>query len=127
MDEARRLGAKTVAITVNRDAPIAAVADVVIAPVVGAEIVAGSTRMKAGTAQKLILNMISTATMVKLGRVQSNLMVDLRTWSVKLRERAKRIVAQLAHVTLLEAEQALEATDWQVRQAIAWLQSKRAH
>jgi N-acetylmuramic acid 6-phosphate etherase len=126
MDEARRLGAKTVAITVNRDAPIAAVADVVIAPVVGAEIVAGSTRMKAGTAQKLILNMISTATMVKLGRVQSNLMVDLRTWSVKLRERAKRIVAQLAHVTLLEAEQALEATDWQVRQAIAWLQSKRA-
>jgi N-acetylmuramic acid 6-phosphate etherase len=82
--------------------------------------------MKAGTAQKLILNMISTATMVKLGRVQSNLMVDLRTWSVKLRERAKRIVAQLAHVTLLEAEQALEATDWQVRQAIAWLQSKRA-
>jgi N-acetylmuramic acid 6-phosphate etherase len=126
MDEARRLGAKTVAITVNRDAPIAAVADVVIAPVVGAEIVAGSTRMKAGTAQKLILNMISTATMVKLGRVQSNLMVDLRTWSVKLRERAKRIVAQLAHVTLPEAEQALEATDWQVRQAIAWLQSKRA-
>jgi N-acetylmuramic acid 6-phosphate etherase len=53
-------------------------------------------------------------------------MVDLRTWSVKLRERAKRIVAQLSGVTLLEAEQALEATDWQVRQAIAWLQSKRA-
>jgi N-acetylmuramic acid 6-phosphate etherase len=126
MDEARRRGAKTVAITVNRDAPIAAVADVVIAPVVGPEIVAGSTRMKAGTAQKLILNMISTTTMVKLGRVQSNLMVDLRTWSVKLRERAKRIVAQLSGVTLFEAEQALEANGWQVRQAIAWLQSKRA-
>lgn len=122
MDEARRRGAKTVAITVNRDAPIAAVADVVIAPVVGPEIVAGSTRMKAGTAQKLILNMISTATMVRLGRVRSNLMIDLRTWSVKLRERAKRIVAQLAGVTIAEAEQALEANNWEVRKAIAWLQ-----
>ena len=125
MDEARKRGAKTVAITVNRDAPIAAVADVVIAPVVGPEIVAGSTRMKAGTAQKLILNMISTATMVRLGRVRSNLMIDLRTWSVKLRERAKRIVAQLAGVTIPEAEKALEANNWEVRKAISWLQSQR--
>jgi N-acetylmuramic acid 6-phosphate etherase len=125
MDEARKRGAKTVAITVNRDAPIAAVADVVIAPVVGPEIVAGSTRMKAGTAQKLILNMISTATMVRLGRVRSNLMIDLRTWSVKLRERAKRIVAQLAGVSIPEAEKALEANNWEVRKAIAWLQSQR--
>jgi len=125
MDEARKRGAKTVAITVNRDAPIAAVADVVIAPVVGPEIVAGSTRMKAGTAQKLILNMISTATMVRLGRVKSNLMVDLRTWSVKLRERAKRIVAQLAGVSISEAEQALEANNWEVRKAIAYLQARK--
>lgn len=125
MDEARKRGAKTVAITVNRDAPIAAVADVVIAPVVGPEIVAGSTRMKAGTAQKLILNMISTATMVRLGRVRSNLMIDLRTWSVKLRERAKRIVAQLAGVSIPEAEKALEANNWEVRKAITWLQSQR--
>ncbi len=124
MDEAQKRGAKTVAITVNRDAPIAAVADVVIAPVVGPEIVAGSTRMKAGTAQKLILNMISTATMVRLGRVRSNLMIDLRTWSVKLRERAKRIVAQLAGVGVTEAEQALEANNWEVRKAVAWLQTK---
>ena len=125
MDEARKRGAKTVAITVNRDAPIAAVANVVIAPVVGPEIVAGSTRMKAGTAQKLILNMISTATMVRLGRVRSNLMIDLRTWSVKLRERAKRIVAQLAGVSIPEAEKALEANNWEVRKAITWLQSQR--
>ncbi|MFA0784775.1 N-acetylmuramic acid 6-phosphate etherase [Fervidibacter sacchari] len=125
MDEARKRGAKTVAITVNRDAPIAAVADVVIAPVVGPEIVAGSTRMKAGTAQKLILNMISTATMVRLGRVRSNLMIDLRTWSVKLRERAKRIVAQLAGVSIPEAEKALEANNWEVRKAVAWLQSQK--
>lgn len=122
MDEAKRRGAKTVAVTVNRDAPIAAVADVIIAPVVGPEIVAGSTRMKAGTAEKLILNMLSTATMVKLGRVQSNLMVDLRTWSVKLRERAKRIVAQLAGVSLTEAEKALEANEWEVRKTLAALQ-----
>ena len=125
MDEARKQGAKTVAITVNRDAPIASVADVVIAPVVGPEIVAGSTRMKAGTAQKLILNMISTATMVRLGRVRSNLMIDLRTWSVKLRERAKRIVAQLAGVSIPEAERALEANNWEVRKAVAWLQSQK--
>jgi len=125
MDEAKKRGAKTVAITVNRDAPIAAVADVVIAPVVGPEIVAGSTRMKAGTAQKLILNMISTATMVRLGRVRSNLMIDLRTWSVKLRERAKRIVAQLAGVSISEAEQALEANNWEVRKAISWLQGDK--
>lgn len=124
MDEARKLRAKTAAITVNRDAPIAAVADVVIAPVVGPEIVAGSTRMKAGTAQKLILNMISTATMVKLGRVQSNLMVDLRTWSVKLRERAKRIVAQLTGVSLTEAEQALQVNDWEVRRTLAYLRNR---
>jgi N-acetylmuramic acid 6-phosphate etherase len=81
--------------------------------------------MKAGTAQKLILNMISTATMVRLGRVRSNLMIDLRTWSVKLRERAKRIVAQLAGVSIPEAEKALEANNWEVRKAIAWLQSQR--
>ncbi|MCX7966960.1 MAG: N-acetylmuramic acid 6-phosphate etherase [Armatimonadetes bacterium] len=125
MDEAKKRSAKTVAITVNRDAPIASVADVVIAPVVGPEIVAGSTRMKAGTAQKLILNMISTATMVRLGRVRSNLMIDLKTWSVKLRERAKRIVAQLAGVSIPEAEQALEANNWEVRKAISWLQAKK--
>ncbi len=125
MEEARQRGAKTVAITVNRDAPIAAVADVVIAPVVGPEIVAGSTRMKAGTAQKLILNMISTTTMVKLGRVRSNLMIDLRTWSVKLRERAKRIVAQLTGVSLAQAEEALAANNWEVRKAIAYLQAKK--
>jgi N-acetylmuramic acid 6-phosphate etherase len=81
--------------------------------------------MKAGTAQKLILNMISTATMVRLGRVRSNLMIDLRTWSVKLRERAKRIVAQLAGVSIPEAEKALEANNWEVRKAIAWLQLQR--
>ncbi len=125
MDEARQRGAKTVAITVNRDSPIAAVADVVIAPVVGPEIVAGSTRMKAGTAQKLILNMISTATMVKLGRVRSNLMIDLRTWSVKLRERAKRIVAQLTGVSLAQAEEALVANNWEVRKAVAALQEQK--
>lgn len=125
MEEAQKRGAKTVAITVNRDAPIAAVADVVIAPVVGPEIVAGSTRMKAGTAQKLILNMLSTATMVKLGRVRSNLMIDLRTWSVKLRERAKRIVAQLTGVSLQEAEEALRANNWEVRKAVASLQTAK--
>lgn len=121
LDEAKKRGARTVAVTVNRDAPIASVSDLIIAPVVGPEILSGSTRMKAGTAQKMILTMLSTATMVKLGRVQSNLMVDLQTWSVKLRERAKRIVAQISGVSLDEAERALEANNWEVRKALAAL------
>ncbi len=122
MEEAKKRCSKTVAVTANRNSPISSFADVVIAPVVGPEIVTGSTRMKAGTAQKLILNMLSTATMVRLGRVQSNLMVDLRTWSAKLRERAKRIVAHLTGVSLTEAEKALEANQWEVRKALAYLQ-----
>ena len=89
-----------------------------IAPVVGPEVVAGSTRMKTGTAQKLILNMISTATMVRLGRVKGNLMVAVQPKSEKLRERAKRLVAKLADVSNETAENALEDSCWDVGHAI---------
>ncbi|MDW8025402.1 MAG: N-acetylmuramic acid 6-phosphate etherase [Armatimonadota bacterium] len=125
--EAKRRGAKTAAITANRDAPIALHADVVIAPNVGPEVIAGSTRLKAGTAEKLILNMISTTTMVKLGRVKDNLMISVRTWSEKLRERAKRITSLIAGVTVEEAEEALKSCGWEIREAVDFLRSKRRH
>lgn len=124
--KAKSTGAKTAAITANRDAPIALYADVVIAPNVGPEVIAGSTRLKAGTAEKLILNMISTATMIKLGRVRGGLMVGLRTWSKKLRERAKRITSLIAGVTIEEAEEALKACGWEVKEAIDLLRSRQA-
>lgn len=122
--EAKRRGAKTAAITANRDAPITRYADVTIAPNVGPEVIAGSTRLKAGTAEKLILNMISTATMVKLGRVKGNLMISVRTWSEKLRERAKRITAIIAGATIEEAEEALKACGWEIKEAIDLLRSR---
>jgi N-acetylmuramic acid 6-phosphate etherase len=87
----RTVGAATIAVTANPAGGRRLPADVVIAPRVGPEVVTGSTRLKAGTAQKLVLNMLSTATMVRLGKVYENLMVDLRTASRKLEERTKRV------------------------------------
>ena len=92
MRYAQRVGAKTVGLTANPAAPMKPLADVFIAPVVGPEVIAGSSRMKAGTAQKLVLNMLSTATMVRLGRVFSNWMINVRLSNRKLRERGQRIL-----------------------------------
>ena len=89
---ARRLGARTAFITCSPEVAKAIVADVVIHPVVGPEVVTGSTRMKAGTATKLVLNTLTTAAMIRLGKVHGNLMVDLRATNAKLRDRAQRIV-----------------------------------
>jgi N-acetylmuramic acid 6-phosphate etherase len=108
----------TIAITFNRSSELARVADVAIVVDVGPEIIAGSSRMKAGTATKLILNMLSTTTMVKLGRTRDDLMVDLRPTNAKLRERAIRMVAQEAAVPLDEAERRLDRWGWHVRAAI---------
>lgn len=93
---ARSIQAQTIAISCNKQAPILELADIGIAVDVGPEVIAGSTRMKAGTAQKLILNMISTGTMITLGKVYRNLMVDLKVTNRKLAERALRLVMQLA-------------------------------
>jgi N-acetylmuramic acid 6-phosphate etherase len=89
---ARRMGSKTVALTSNPRAPIIRSADVAIVPVVGPEVVAGSTRMKAGTAAKLVLNMLSTATMIRLGRTYSHWMINLRMTNQKLRHRGLEIL-----------------------------------
>lgn len=108
MRYARRRGAKVVALTSNPDAPMKALADVVIHPVVGPEVIAGSSRMKAGTAQKLVLNMLSTATMVRLGRVLSNWMVHVQLTNGKLWKRAQDILVRLAGVSEAEAARALK-------------------
>lgn len=115
---ARSVGAATAGICCNPNAPMTAVVDVAIVAVVGPEVLAGSTRMKAGTAQKMILNMISTAAMVKLGKVYSNLMVDVHPGNRKLVDRAQRIVAEAASIPLNDAAKALAAAGNQVKPAI---------
>ncbi|MDW8448378.1 MAG: anhydro-N-acetylmuramic acid kinase [Anaerolineae bacterium] len=116
--EARARGALTLGLTCNDDTPLHRAADIVIAPVVGPEVISGSTRMKAGTATKLVLNTISTGVMVKLGKTFGNLMVDLQATNSKLRERAKRIVAQACSVSLDEATRLLAQCDGEVKTAI---------
>jgi len=115
---ARERGAATIGISCNPGSPLAAAAAVAITPVVGPEVIAGSTRLKAGTATKLVLNMLSTGAMVRLGKVHGNLMVDLRATSEKLRARARRIVGRLTGCGPEEVERLLEACGWEAKTAI---------
>ena len=118
---ARSLGAFTVGLTCVPDSPITRAAELSIVPVVGPEVLTGSSRLKAGTAQKMVLNMISTATMVGLGYVSGNRMSNMQARNTKLRERAVRIVAAESGRSQTEAQTALEASDWKVPDAIARL------
>ncbi|WP_193016683.1 N-acetylmuramic acid 6-phosphate etherase [Proteus sp. FME41] len=104
---AKSLGAITSAISCNPESPIAKLADIAITPIVGAEVITGSSRMKAGTAQKLILNMITTSAMIKIGKVFGNLMVDVEATNAKLVERQIRIVMQATECERTIAEAAL--------------------
>lgn len=115
---ARQLGCPTAAISCNPGSPIAQEAQVAISPVVGPEALTGSTRMKSGTAQKLVLNMLSTGAMVKLGKVYQNLMVDVKATNVKLVDRACRIVVEATGASRTEAENALSQTEFEVKPAI---------
>lgn len=115
---ARELGALTIALACSEHAEIAALADIALTPVTGPEVVTGSTRMKAGTAQKLVLNMLSTGTMIKLGKVYSNLMVDVKASNKKLEERAIRIVMEGSGCERTEAEKALKGADGHAKLAI---------
>lgn len=121
LEYARRVGALTVAIACNTGSAIGSGADHAIEVVVGAEFVAGSTRLKAGTAQKLVLNMISTITMMRLGKTYGNIMVDLRATNEKLRARAERAVMLVTECTAAEAADALAASDGSVKTAILML------
>ena len=111
------------ALACNKNSLIGQVADIAIEPQVGPEVITGSTRLKSGTAQKLILNMLSTASMIRMGKVYQNLMVDLTASNLKLEARAQRIVMQATEVSAEQAASALMAADQQVKLAIFMLLS----
>ena len=118
---ARQIGAKTLYLTCNPRQEINLEVDVAICPVVGPEVVMGSTRMKAGTATKLVLNMITTTAMIRLGKVYENMMVDLRMTSKKLEERSKRTVMNVTGVSYDEATRNLEAAGGHVKTALVMI------
>lgn len=115
---AREIGALTVALACNAPAPILELAEHPLAAVVGPEVITGSTRMKAGTAQKMILNMLSTSVMIGLGKVYGNLMVDVQVTNQKLAQRAKRIVAEVVGCSVETAADLLQQTGNEVKTAI---------
>ncbi len=118
---AREVGAAAIAVTCNSPSALEEVAEITIAPVTGPEVLAGSTRLKAGSAQKMVLNMLSTATMVRLGKTYGNLMVDMRPTNAKLRRRAARIVAEATGQDENSALEALEQCGGETRTAIVAL------
>lgn len=118
LNYAKKIGATAVGLSCNPQSAIAAVADIAISPVVGPEALTGSTRMKSGTAEKLVLNMLTTASMIRIGKTYENLMVDLKASNKKLVARAARIVMQATGCTLEEAQLALAQTENDVKLAI---------
>lgn len=127
---ARGQGALTIGLACNKQTPLEQAVQIMIAPVVGPEVISGSTRLKAGTAQKMVLNMLSTGTMILLGKTFGNLMVDVQATNSKLRRRAITIVQQATGLDALAAEALLEASDGEVKTAIlvgrAGLEPERA-
>lgn len=121
MAYARSLGAPVVSVTCCPGSPVTEAADIAIAPAPGPEVVTGSTRMKSGTAQKMVLNMLSTGAMIKLGKVYGNLMVDVKPSNEKLIDRCRRIVCTAAEVDGETAGEALEQCGWRPKTAIVML------
>lgn len=121
MDYARSLGAPVLALTCCRDSELSRHADVTMAPTPGPEVITGSSRMKSGTAQKMVLNILSTATMIKLGKVYGNLMVDVKASNEKLYQRAISIVCTATGVSEAEARTALERCGFACKPAIVCL------
>ena len=115
---ARAIGAWTIGLTCNDKSLLSSECDLTITPVVGAEVISGSTRMKAGTATKMVLNMLTTGSMVLLGKTYGNLMVDLRATNSKLTERAGRIISMLTGLTPEAAADALRACDGELKTAV---------
>ncbi|GAC1534600.1 MAG: hypothetical protein NVS2B7_02910 [Herpetosiphon sp.] len=118
MAAASALGALVVSVACRHPSSMAGLADLAIAPVVGAEVIAGSTRMKAGTAQKMVLNMLSTGVMIRLGKTYGNLMVDVQPTNAKLRIRARRLVETICGITEDEAEHVLAAAQGNIKVAV---------
>ena len=122
LKRAEEVGAKTIAVTCNSKGRIAEEAGLVICAEVGPEVIAGSSRLKAGTAQKMILNMLTTGAMIKIGKTYENFMIDLQAKNEKLKDRAIRIVAQIANVSHTDALSALLKSDWEIKTAIISLE-----
>lgn len=121
MEYAKSQGATVISLCCNPNAPMIGLADIAITPIVGAEVITGSSRMKAGTAQKLILNMLTTASMIKIGKVFSNLMVDVEASNAKLIERQIQIVIEATSCSRQQAINALEQCNRQCKTAIIML------
>ena len=118
LTRARKAGAKIIFVTCWPGSELQNFVDLQIAPAVGPEIVAGSTRLKAGTATKMVLNMLTTISMIKVGKTYGNLMVDLRSGSEKLKDRARRILVMVTDITYEEADALLRRAKWNVKAAI---------
>lgn len=123
LDYAEKIGAKSIGITCNSKGRIAEDAGLVICAEVGPEVIAGSSRLKAGTAQKMILNMLTTGSMIKIGKTYENFMIDLQAVNEKLKDRAIRIVAQIAEVQHSDALATLLKCDWEIKTAIISLKT----
>ena len=121
LDRADEIGAKTIAVTCNSKGKVAEDAGHVICVEVGPEVIAGSSRLKAGTAQKMILNMLSTGSMIKIGKTYENFMIDLKATNEKLKDRAIRIVSQIADVNMAEALEMLMHSNWEIKTSIVAL------
>ncbi|MBO5738090.1 N-acetylmuramic acid 6-phosphate etherase [bacterium] len=119
---AEKIGCKTIALTCNHKAAILEEVGLGICVEVGAEVIAGSSRMKAGTAQKMVLNMLTTGAMIKIGKTYENFMIDLMPTNEKLKDRAMRIVSEIAGVNASTALKTLLESNWRVKEAILMLQ-----
>jgi N-acetylmuramic acid 6-phosphate etherase len=115
---ARQVGARAIGLACNDRSALADVAELMITPVVGPEVISGSTRLKAGTATKMVLNMLTTGAMVLLGKTYGNLMVDLKATNTKLSDRTRRIVAQLTGLTEAQAQEVLSRCDGELKTSV---------
>lgn len=118
LNYARELGAATMGFACNQHSPMVPLCDIMIAPIVGPEVITGSTRLKSGTATKLVLNMITTGAMVQIGKTYGNLMVDLTATNEKLRDRSRRIVSELTGLSAEESQKFLEECAGEVKTAV---------
>ncbi len=123
IDYANQKGCATVGVSCNPDTPLSKACQLPVEVLTGPEVVTGSTRMKAGTAQKLILNMLSTCAMIQTGKVRENLMINVQPTNQKLKDRAERIVLQLYPCEKEQARAALEQSDYHVAHALDWLEA----
>ena len=124
VEYAKKIGAATLGVSCVENSALAKIVDIEITPVTGAEVVTGSTRMKAGTATKMVLNMLTTGAMIRLGKVYGNLMVDVRATNEKLRDRAKRIVIAATGCDEITAVETLNKFDGRAKLAIDFLRDK---